>query len=67
MNLPHEYHYKFSIFYNLLEWKLDWKNIEYGKVDLNIHDVELKLKEVENLRLVSIKFPALKHWNVKAH
>ena len=44
VNLPHEYHNHFNIFFETFRMGLDWENITYSEVDLDIADVKLELK-----------------------
>lgn len=41
LDLPKSYHYEFGLFFNLLQWKIDWTDIEYSNVDLDIADVQI--------------------------
>jgi hypothetical protein len=44
VNLPHEYHNHFNIFFETFRMGLDWENITYSEVDLDIADIQLDLK-----------------------
>ena len=44
VNLPHEYHNKFNLFFDSFRMSLDWNNITYSDVDLDIADIQLELK-----------------------
>jgi hypothetical protein len=65
--LPKTYHYEFGLFFDLLQWTFDWKNIKYQTADLDIKDVSLEIKQNADKNLISFKFPALKHWEIDAH
>lgn len=67
LNLPDHYHYEFGLFFNLLHWKIDWSNIEYSKVDLDIADVQIELTRSFDKSLMNVKFPAIKHWEIDAY
>jgi len=64
MKLPQSYHYEFGLFFNLLQWKITWTDIEYSNVDLDIADVEISLTRSFDKSLISVKFPAIKHWEI---
>lgn len=66
MKLPQSYHYEFGLFFNLLQWKITWNDIEYSNVDLDIADVEIALTRSFDKSLLSVKFPAIKHWEIDA-
>ena len=67
VNLPHEYNNKFNLFFDSFRVSLDWNNITYSDVDLDIADIQLQLKRQYDKQVVSMKFPALKHWEVNAY
>ena len=67
LSLPKTYHYEFALFFNLLQWKITWTDIEYSNVDLDIADVKINLSRNFDKSLVSVKFPAVKHWEIDAH
>jgi len=67
MKLPTSYHYDFSLFFGLLTWVVDWKNIKYTNADLDIQDISISLtRPVMDHSLLTVKFPALKHWEISA-
>ena len=67
LGLPEEYHYSFGLFgFGLLEWKVDWTNIRYHKVDLDVKDIKLNLTEGYELSLIKFDFPAVKNWEIDA-
>ncbi len=41
LDLPQTYHYEFGLFFNLLQWKITWTDIEWSNVDLDIADVKI--------------------------
>lgn len=67
LHLPEHYHYEFGLFFNLLKWKIDWTNIEYSKIDLDIADVQIDLTRSFDKSLMNVKFPAVKHWEIDAY
>ena len=66
LDLPKSYHYEFGLFFNLLQWKIDWTDIEYSNVDLDIADIEIELSRSFDKALMNVKFPAVKHWEIDA-
>ena len=36
LNLPTEYHYEFGLFLEILSYEIDWTNITYTKIDLDV-------------------------------
>ena len=63
-HLPKELHYQFGVFFGIFQYTFDWKQITYKAVDLDIQDVDISLKEFDKKMWVSVKMPALKHWEV---
>jgi hypothetical protein len=39
LGLPKEFSYELGLFFNLLKWKIDWKNIYYDTPDLDISGI----------------------------
>jgi hypothetical protein len=66
LDLPKTYHYEFGLFFNLLQWKITWTDIEWSNVDLDIADVKIQLTRSFDKALMSVKFPAVKHWEIDA-
>lgn len=66
LDLPKQYHYEFGLFFNLLRWEITWTNIKYSNVDLDIADVKIQLTRSFDKALLSVKFPAVKHWEIDA-
>ena len=66
LNLPQKYHYEFGLFFNLLRWKITWTDITYSNVDLDIADIKIQLTRSFDKALLSVKFPAVKHWEIDA-
>lgn len=65
-DLPKQYHYEFGLFFNLLQWKIDWKDVNYTQAEFNIADVKVDLTRHNGLPSVSFEFPAIKHWEINA-
>ena len=65
-NLPETYHYEFGMFYNLLQWRVTWTDIEYTTADLDIADVQINLSANLDRPVLSVKFPAIKRWQINA-
>ena len=66
MKLPHEYHYSFGLFFDLFVWQIDWTDIKYKDIDLDVSKISLDLKKTGDSQLISVKVPALKHWELDA-
>lgn len=67
LDMPEHYHYEFGLFFNLLQWKIDWKNITYTNADLDISDVKVDLIRHDEQPMMSVEFPAVKHWEIDAY
>ena len=61
---PSELHYEFGILFDMLHYKIDWTDIHYGPVDLDIADVRVWLHRNFGKALLKVRFPALKHWEI---
>jgi len=66
MQLPTEYEYTFSLMFDLLVWNVKWTNIQYSEAQLDIGDIQIALTRDFDMSMISIKFPALKHWEISA-
>jgi hypothetical protein len=44
MRLPHEYHYSFGFLFDLFVWQIDWTNIKYKDIDLDVSKISVDLK-----------------------
>ena len=66
LNLPTEYHYEFGLFLDILSYEVDWTNITYSEIDLDVADVKLELTRGYDLSLVKFDFPAVKKWEIDA-
>ena len=66
LQLPTEYHYEFGMFFDLLSWKVDWTDITYKDVQLDIKDVKFNLTRGFGLSLIKVDFPAIKQWEIDA-
>lgn len=45
---------------------MDWTQIEYKDIDLDVSQISLDLRRTGDDQLVSVKVPALKHWEIDA-
>lgn len=66
LNLPTEYSYEFSLFFELLVWKYHWKNIQYNQGQFDFDDVHLYLERKNGEPLLTFDFPTLKSWKISA-
>lgn len=66
MNLPTEYHYEFGLFLDILSYEVDWTNITYTDIDLDVEDIKLELTRGYDLSLIKFDFPAVKSWEIDA-
>lgn len=66
MPLPNTYHYEFGLFFDLLSYAVDWTDITYSDIDLDVGDVKLELTRGYDLSLVKFDFPAVKKWEIDA-
>lgn len=67
LDLPTEYHYEFGMFLNILSWKVNWSDITYSSVDLDVADIKLILARNYDISLIKFDFPAIKHWEIDAN
>jgi len=67
LKLPTEYSYEFGMFLDILSWKVDWTNITYSAVDLDVRDIKLNLTRGFDKGLLKFDFPAVKHWEIDAN
>ena len=65
--LPKTYHYEFGLFFDLLSYQVDWTNITYSEIDLDVADVKLELTRGFDLSLIKFDFPAVKKWEIDAN
>lgn len=66
LNMPTEYHYEFGMFLDILTWKVDWTDISYKEVNLDVADVKLNFTRGYDLSLIKVDFPAIKAWEIDA-
>jgi hypothetical protein len=66
LKLPDEYHYEFGLFFEILSYTVDWTNITYSDIDLDVDDIQLELTRGYDLSLIKFDFPAVKHWEIDA-
>jgi hypothetical protein len=66
LKMPDHYHFEFGLLHDLLTWKIDWTDITYTPVDLDIEDVKFELTRGYDISLIKFDFPAIKHWEVDA-
>lgn len=66
LNLPTEYHYEFGLFLDILSYEVDWTNITYTDIDLDVEDIKLELTRGYDLSLIKFDFPAVKSWEIDA-
>ena len=64
---PKEYSYTFAMFWDLLYWKIDWTDINYKPIDLDIKDVKVEFTRGYDQSLVKFDFPAIKEWEIDAY
>ena len=64
--LPDKYHYEFGLFFDLLSYTVDWTNITYTDIDLDVSEVKLELTRGYDLSLIKFDFPAVKKWEIDA-
>ena len=64
--LPKNYHYEFGLFFDMLSYTIDWTDITYTDIDLDVKDVKLELTRGYDLSLVRFDFPAVKKWEIDA-
>jgi len=67
LNLPTEYHYEFGLFLEILSYEIDWTNITYTKIDLDVSDIKLDFTRGYDLSLIKFDFPAVKNWEIDAN
>lgn len=67
MDLPKEYSYNVDMFFDLLNWDIEWTNITYTNANLDIEDIQLKFVRSHDRQLIELKFPALKSWEIEAN
>lgn len=65
--LPTEYHYEFGLFFDLLSYTIDWTNITYTDIDLDVSDVKLELTRGYDQSMLKFDFPAVKKWEIDAN
>ena len=66
LQLPDSFHYELFPKLGAWGWIIDWTDITYSVVDLDIRDVKIELSRGYDLGLVKIDFPAIKHWEIDA-
>lgn len=66
LNLPTEYHYEFGLFLEILSYQVDWTNITYTDIDLDIADIKLDLTRGYDQSLIKFDFPAIRSWEIDA-
>jgi hypothetical protein len=66
LKLPTEYHYEFGMFLDILTWKVDWSDISYKQVNLDVKDIKFNLTRGYDLSLIKVDFPAIKNWEIDA-
>jgi hypothetical protein len=66
IKLPEEYHYEFGMFLDILTWKVDWTDITYTEVTLDVADVKFNLTRGYDVSLIKVDFPAIKKWEIDA-
>jgi hypothetical protein len=64
--LPSTYHYDFGLFFDLLSYQVDWTDITYTDIDLDVAGVKLELTRGYDLSLIKFDFPAVKKWEIDA-
>jgi len=64
--LPKNYHYEFGLFFDMLSYTIDWTDITYTDIDLDVKDVKLELSRGYDLSLIKFDFPAVKKWEIDA-
>jgi len=45
LDLPSEYSYNFSVLFGLLNWQVDWSDIQYDLGVFDIRDCEFEMQE----------------------
>lgn len=66
LNLPTEYHYEFGLFLDILSYQVDWTNITYSNIDLDVDDIKLEFTKNYEISLMKFDFPAVKSWEIDA-
>lgn len=66
LELPKEYHYEYKSKI-LLDWIIDWTDIKYSEIDLDMSKVTFELTQLNDKGLLKFDFPALKHWEITAN
>jgi hypothetical protein len=54
------------MFLDILTWKVDWTDITYKEVTLDVADVKFNLTRGYDKSLIKVDFPAIKQWEVDA-
>jgi len=62
-----EYHYRFGILLDALSYSFHWSDIKYEAAELDIEDIKFDFTRGYDIPLLKVDFPALKHWEIKAH
>ena len=63
---PKQFHYEILPTLGNLGWIIDWTDITYSKIDLDIKDIKIELTDGYDLPLIKVDFPAIKQWEIDA-
>ena len=63
---PKHFHYEILPKWGVLGWIIDWTDITYSDIDLDVEDVKIELTEGYDFPLMKVDFPAIKDWEIDA-
>jgi hypothetical protein len=59
MLLPKFSKYTLSMFFDMIQWTIEWKDIEYGVPKFDIEDVIFEMKNDMGIPKIIVDFPVL--------
>lgn len=63
---PKSFHYEILPRLGNLGWIIDWTDIKYSDITLDVEDVKILLTEGDSFPLIKVDFPAIKEWEIDA-
>ena len=63
--MPHDYYYKYDSRIPGMSWALDFENIEYSDLDLELDKIKFELTKMDGTwGEIKMDCPALKYWSI---
>ena len=66
MMLPKEQRYTFSMWFNMIEWMIEWKDIKYSVPTFDITDITFLMVNDFGMPKLVCNFPVLQDWKINA-